>query len=125
MQFLADVELVCDDCKGTRFKPTVLDVKYRGLNIHEVLQLTVKEAISFFSATPRLVHKLQVLDEQAIDVLRVLAGEIQVAAPLGLHAEHEGQEDDCNGKKISARPFLLHRILPEAVIRPQCPPRSS
>ena len=37
MQFLADVELVCDDCKGTRFKQTVLDVKYRGLNIHEVL----------------------------------------------------------------------------------------
>ena len=44
MQFLADVELVCDDCKGTRFKPSVLDVQYHGLNIHEVLQLTVKEA---------------------------------------------------------------------------------
>ncbi len=49
MQFLADVELVCDDCKGTRFKQSVLDVQYHGLNIHEVLQLTVKEAISFFS----------------------------------------------------------------------------
>jgi excinuclease ABC subunit A len=71
MQFLADVELVCDDCKGTRFKPTVLDVKYRGLNIHEVLQLTVKEAISFFSATPRLVHKLQVLDDVGLGYLRL------------------------------------------------------
>ena len=59
MQFLADVELVCDDCKGTRFKPSVLDVKYHGLNIHEVLQLTVKEAISFFSATPRLVAEAE------------------------------------------------------------------
>src|SRR5262249_4126562 len=41
MQFLADVELVCDDCKGTRFKQGILDVRYNGLNIHEVLQLTV------------------------------------------------------------------------------------
>ncbi len=48
MQFLADVELVCEDCKGTRYKQSVLDVRYRGLNIHEVLQLTVKEALSFF-----------------------------------------------------------------------------
>ena len=51
MQFLADVELLCEDCKGTRYKQSVLDVKYHGLNIHEVLQMTVKEAISFFSAT--------------------------------------------------------------------------
>jgi excinuclease ABC subunit A len=71
MQFLADVELVCDDCKGTRFKQTVLDVKYRGLNIHEVLQLTVKEAISFFAATPRLVQKLQVLDDVGLGYLRL------------------------------------------------------
>src|ERR1019366_8994070 len=71
MQFLADVELVCDDCKGTRFKQTVLDVKYRGLNIHEVLQLTVKEAISFFTATPRLVQKLQVLDDVGLGYLRL------------------------------------------------------
>ena len=71
MQFLADVELVCDDCKGTRFKPSVLDVRYHGLNIHEVLQLTVKEAISFFSATPRLVQKLEVLDDVGLGYLRL------------------------------------------------------
>jgi excinuclease ABC subunit A len=71
MQFLADVELVCDDCKGTRFKPTVLDVKYRGLNIHEALKLTVKEAISFFAATPRLVQKLQVLEDVGLGYLRL------------------------------------------------------
>ena len=59
MQFLADVELVCEDCKGTRFKQSVLDVQYHGLNIHEVLQLTVKEAISFFSATPKLVAEIE------------------------------------------------------------------
>ena len=55
MQFLADVELICDECKGTRFKSGILDIKYKGLNIHEVLQLTVREAIGFFHDTPRLV----------------------------------------------------------------------
>ena len=71
MQFLADVELVCDDCKGTRFKPGVLEVRYHGLNIHEVLRLTVKEAISFFSATPRLAQKLEVLDDVGLGYLRL------------------------------------------------------
>jgi excinuclease ABC subunit A len=71
MQFLADVELVCDDCKGTRFKQSVLDVRYHGLNIHEVLQLTVKEAISFFSATPRLAQKLKVLNDVGLGYLRL------------------------------------------------------
>jgi len=71
MQFLADVELICEDCKGTRFKQSVLDVKYHGLSIHEVLQLTVKEAISFFSATPRLSQKLKVLNDVGLGYLRL------------------------------------------------------
>ena len=71
MQFLADVELICDDCKGTRFKPGVLEVLYHGLNIHEVLGLTVKEAISFFSETPRLAQKLEVLADVGLGYLRL------------------------------------------------------
>jgi excinuclease ABC subunit A len=71
MQFLADVELICDDCKGTRYKPGILDVRYKGLNIHEVLQLTVKEALSFFSSTPRLVDKLRVLNDVGLGYLRL------------------------------------------------------
>ena len=63
MQFLADVELVCDDCKGTRYKSSVLDIRYKGLNIHEVLQLTIREALSFFADIPRLVTKLKVLQD--------------------------------------------------------------
>ena len=55
MQFLADVELVCDECKGTRYKTGILEIRYNDLNIHEVLKLTVREAIDFFSATPKLV----------------------------------------------------------------------
>ena len=71
MQFLADVELICDECKGTRFKSAILDIKYKGLNIHEVLQLTVHEAIGFFHDTPRLVTKLKLLDEVGLGYLRL------------------------------------------------------
>jgi excinuclease ABC subunit A len=71
MQFLADVELICEDCKGTRYKPGVLEVRYNGLNIHEVLQLTVKEALSFFSATPRLSDRLRVLNDVGLGYLRL------------------------------------------------------
>ncbi|MDQ3256846.1 MAG: excinuclease ABC subunit A, partial [Acidobacteriota bacterium] len=48
MQFLADVELVCEECKGTRFKSQILDVRYRTRNIHDVLNMTVREAMTFF-----------------------------------------------------------------------------
>ena len=52
MQFLADVELVCEECKGTRYKSGILEIRYNGLNIHEVLGLTVREAMGFFHANP-------------------------------------------------------------------------
>ena len=71
MQFLADVELVCDDCKGTRFKSGILEVRYRGLNIHEVLRLTVREALSFFADTPRLCARLRVLADVGLGYLRL------------------------------------------------------
>jgi excinuclease ABC subunit A len=71
MQFLADVELVCEECKGTRFKSSILDIRYKGLNIHEVLQLTVKEALSFFSENKRLITKLQVLSDVGLGYLRL------------------------------------------------------
>ena len=71
MQFLADVELICEECKGTRYKSGVLEIRYNGLNIHEVLQLTVHEAIEFFHATPRLVHRLRVLDDVGLGYLRL------------------------------------------------------
>jgi len=71
MQFLADVELVCDECKGTRYKSSILDIRYQGLNIHEVLQLTVDEAIRFFNSAPRVVAKLKVLSEVGLGYLRL------------------------------------------------------
>ncbi len=71
MQFLADVELICDECKGTRYKSGILDIRYNGLNIHEVLQLTVREAMEFFYASPRLVRRLEVLDDVGLGYLRL------------------------------------------------------
>ena len=53
MQFLADVELLCEECRGTRFQSRVLEVRFREKNIHEVLQLTVREALQFFSGVRR------------------------------------------------------------------------
>src|SRR6201998_504491 len=71
MQFLADVELVCDECKGTRYKPQVLEIRYKGKNIHEVLNLTIREALKFFADVHRLTEKLRVLDEVGLGYLRL------------------------------------------------------
>ncbi|MGD0215060.1 MAG: excinuclease ABC subunit UvrA [Terriglobales bacterium] len=71
MQFLADVELICDECKGSRYKPQVLEIRYKGKNIHEVLNLTIREALKFFADVPRLTDKLRVLDEVGLGYLRL------------------------------------------------------
>ncbi|MBI1739809.1 MAG: excinuclease ABC subunit UvrA [Acidobacteriales bacterium] len=71
MQFLADVELICDECKGTRYKPQVLEVRYKGKNIHEVLNLTIREALKFYADVPKLTDKLRVLDEVGLGYLRL------------------------------------------------------
>ena len=71
MQFLADVELICEECRGTRFKSTVLDVRYHGKNIHDVLGLTVREALVFFGNVPKIVSKLKVLNEIGLGYLRL------------------------------------------------------
>ena len=71
MQFLADVELICEECKGTRYKSGILEVRYQGLNIHEVLKLTVREALHFFRDSKRLVKKLKMLDDVGLGYLRL------------------------------------------------------
>jgi excinuclease ABC subunit A len=71
MQFLADVELVCEECKGTRFKPQVLDVRYRGKNINDVLSMTVREAMNFFRDTSKIANRLRVLDDVGLGYLRL------------------------------------------------------
>ena len=71
MQFLADIELPCEECNGTRYKSSVLDIKYKGRNIHDVLNMTVKEALSYFAGIPKIVDKLYVLDEVGLGYVRL------------------------------------------------------
>jgi len=95
MQFLADVFVPCEQCDGKRFKPNVLEVKYRGRNVHQVLDMTVREALAFFSSSPKVVRRLQVLDEIGLGYLRLgqpattLSGgeaqRIKIAAHLASH----------------------------------------
>jgi excinuclease ABC subunit A len=99
MQFLADVELVCEECRGTRYKPSVLDVTYRGRNIHEVLQMTAREALVFFSGSPKVTQRLKILGEVGLGYLRLgqsattLSGGEAQRLKLGAHltrSENEG-----------------------------------
>ncbi len=71
MQFLADIEAVCEDCGGLRYKPDTLDVKYHGMSIAEVLDMTVEEAITFFSSEKGIARKLMVLDEVGLGYIRL------------------------------------------------------
>jgi excinuclease ABC subunit A len=71
MQFLADVFVPCDQCDGMRFKPQVLEVKYKGKNVHQVLDMTVREALTFFSGSPKVLRRLHVLDEIGLGYLRL------------------------------------------------------
>ncbi|MGA8220123.1 MAG: excinuclease ABC subunit UvrA [Candidatus Acidiferrales bacterium] len=71
MRFLADVELVCEECRGTRYKSSVLDVRYKEKNIHDVLQLTVREALAFFASNPKVIARLRVLEEVGLGYLRL------------------------------------------------------
>ncbi len=61
MQFLADVRLECEECKGKRFKAEVLEVEYKGKSIYDVLDLSVEEALDFFADVKEIVNKIQPL----------------------------------------------------------------
>jgi excinuclease ABC subunit A len=71
MQFLADVFVPCDQCEGKRFKPQVLEVKYRGRGVDQVLDMTVREALTFFNGSPKVLRRLVVLDEIGLGYLRL------------------------------------------------------
>jgi excinuclease ABC subunit A len=71
MQFMADIYLECDVCKGKRYKSEILEVEYKGKNISEVLDLSINEAIAFFKDYPRITSKLKILDDVGLGYLRL------------------------------------------------------
>lgn len=125
MQFLADVELVCEECHGTRFKASVLEVKYKGRNIHEALNLTVREALQFFSGIPKITDKLRALEEVGMGYLRLgqsattlSGGEAQrmkLAAHLGTkrppplrsHPDDDPERVEERAARFASRPLYI------------------
>ncbi len=71
MQFLADVSLVCEACSGRRYRPPVLEVRYRGRTIDRVLDLTVHEALQFFAGQVQVTRRLKVLEQIGLGYLRL------------------------------------------------------
>jgi len=71
MQFLADVKLICEDCKGQRFKPEVLEVKYNGKNIFEILDLSIEAAIDFFEKHKEIVTKIKPLYDVGLGYVKL------------------------------------------------------
>jgi excinuclease ABC subunit A len=95
MQFLSDVSLVCDACKGKRFKKEILDVRWNGKSIDEVLGLSVTEACLFFAGRPEITKKLYPLIEVGLGYLKLgqptttlSGGELQ-RIKLAYHLVHE------------------------------------
>lgn len=71
MQFMADIELVCEECNGTRFRKDILQVKYRGHNIHDVLEMSVSDALEFFVDESSITNKLQPLEDVGLGYLKL------------------------------------------------------
>jgi excinuclease ABC subunit A len=93
MHFMADLFVTCEQCGGTRFKPDILEVRYRGVNMHEVLQMTVNQAVDFFTEAPQAQTRLALLAEVGLGYVRLgqpantLSGgeaqRLKIAAELG------------------------------------------
>lgn len=76
MQFMADVTMLCESCNGKRFKPDILEVRYKGKNVDDILNLTVEEAIEFFSSqkeneAKNIARKLQPLADVGLSYIRL------------------------------------------------------
>jgi excinuclease ABC subunit A len=111
MQFLADVELPCEDCNGTRYQAKVLDVRYKGKNIHEVLQMTVKEALRFFAGQTRLLEKLAVLDEIGLGYLRLGQSATTLSGGEAQRVKLAAHLSQVRAANANAKPSQASRVL--------------
>jgi excinuclease ABC subunit A len=71
MHFLPDIYVPCDVCKGKRYNRETLDIRYKGCTIHEVLEMTVEDALAFFEAVPAIARKLQTLMDVGLSYVRL------------------------------------------------------
>ena len=71
MHFLPDIYVPCDVCKGQRYNRETLDIRYKGRNIHEVLEMTVEDALAFYQAVPMVARKLQTLTDVGLSYIRL------------------------------------------------------
>ncbi|GGY03488.1 UvrABC system protein A [Litchfieldella qijiaojingensis] len=71
MHFLPDIYVPCDVCKGKRYNRETLDIQYKGKNIHQVLEMTVEEALEFFSPVPAIARRLQTLMDVGLSYIRL------------------------------------------------------
>jgi excinuclease ABC subunit A len=69
--FLPDIYVPCDVCKGKRYNRETLDIRYKGANIHEVLDMTIEDALAFFEAVPAIARKLQTLMDVGLSYVRL------------------------------------------------------
>ena len=93
MHFMADLYVTCEQCGGTRFKPDILEVRYRGVNIHDALQMSVTQAVDFFTEAPQARTRLALLSDVGLGYIRLgqpantLSGgeaqRLKIAAELG------------------------------------------
>jgi excinuclease ABC subunit A len=111
MQFLADVELPCEDCNGTRYQAKVLEVQYKGKNIHEVLQMTVKEALRFFAGQTRLLEKLAVLDEVGLGYLRLGQSATTLSGGEAQRVKLAAHLAQVRSANATAKPSQASRVL--------------
>jgi len=111
MQFLADVELPCEDCNGTRYQARILQVQYKGKGIHEVLQMTVKEALRFFTGQTRLLEKLAVLDEVGLGYLRLGQSATTLSGGEAQRVKLAAHLAQVRSANASAKPSQASRVL--------------
>ncbi len=111
MQFLADVELPCEDCNGTRYQARILEVQYKGKSIHEVLQMTVKEALRFFVGQTRLLEKLAVLDEVGLGYLRLGQSATTLSGGEAQRVKLAAHLAQVRAANATAKPSQASRVL--------------
>ena len=111
MQFLADVELPCEDCNATRYQAKVLQVEYKGKNIHDVLQMTVKEGLRFFAGQTKLLEKLAVLDEIGLGYLRLGQSATTLSGGEAQRVKLAAHLSQVRAANANAKPSQASRVL--------------